>query len=196
VWFCAYVADFSINSLDLVIKLACELFICRSCLLSSWKKKEKKEEKVQKSDKNLGTNIRSHYLYLLSLIGLSMCYFTWLHICLGNEISALHIWIKILLGKTRIFISQVGLGCVRYHSWKKEKKIEQRRQSGKETAIASMLATWFTRVDAYLHMHQGLHIIAYCCVGEKWTSECILWLDCAFYLYILCWFDYYSVVIA
>jgi len=58
------------------------------------KDKEKKEKVLKKVNKNLDTNVQCHYLYFISLIGLNMCYFTWLRICLGNVISVLHILIK------------------------------------------------------------------------------------------------------
>jgi len=46
---------------------------------------EKKEGKksVKKVNKKTDTNVQSHYLYFVSLIGLNMCCFTWLHIYLG-----------------------------------------------------------------------------------------------------------------
>jgi len=53
----------------------------------------------------------------------------------------------------------------------------------------SMLTTWHLRIHTYLRMHQGVHIILYCCVGFKirvgmhrttWIS-----FDCTFYLSIM-----------
>ena len=42
----------------------------------------------------------------------------------------------------------------------------------------SMLATWFIRIDIHLHMHQGIHITAYCVWDEKWELRCFFWLRC------------------
>ena len=101
VWFCAYVAQRYCQFLGFCC-LACKLFVCRICLLSSWKMqktKKKKRKKYNKVNKNPDTNVHSHYFYFISLIDLNMCYFTWSHICLGNGISVLHNWIKPLFGE-------------------------------------------------------------------------------------------------
>ena len=87
-WFYAYVTHSITNSSGQVGMW----FFCLSRLpSSSWKNAQKKPKNV---NKNRGTNLQSHYLYFIFLIGLNVCYFTWWHIYLGNKINALHNLIK------------------------------------------------------------------------------------------------------
>ena len=68
----------------------------------------------------------------------------------------------------------------------KNGKKEQMRQLVKETGSVSMSATWFIRIDTYLHMHQVVHIIAYCVWGEKWELGCFLGLSYRLIVYSVC----------
>jgi len=74
-------------------------------------------------NKNLSTNVQSHHLYFIPLICLNLCYFTWLHICLGNEISVLHILIGSHFREgPNIYKSGGYYSCWRILNWKWSKK--------------------------------------------------------------------------
>ena len=133
-------------------------------MLLKMHKKRKKEKKAQKVNKNLGTNVQTHYLYFISLICLNIYYFTWLLFYLDNEICALHSLINTFLGK-KIFVSQVGIILLKKK--RKNEKMEPWSQLGKEMEIMSILAAWLVRIDTHLFAHAprcSYHSILLCVV--------------------------------
>ena len=94
VWFCAYHAHFTIDSLCLVVKLAYELFVVRF-VFYALEKCDKKGNKSQEMWIEAGAPMFKVTIFIsYFLIGLKVYYFIWLHIYLGTKISTLYNLIK------------------------------------------------------------------------------------------------------